>query len=92
MINPRKEQLHLVTVEYTDADGVREDTIIWEYEHDVRIIEPTALPEIVKDPPMDTEEFDSLEVKKGLCIDTIGERKEMLRSNGKWKQGDQGWS
>ena len=26
-------ELHLATVEYTDADGVPEDTVLWEREH-----------------------------------------------------------
>jgi hypothetical protein len=43
-------QLHLVTIEYTDADGVSEDTVLWEREHGRDLLEPNALPRVEADP------------------------------------------
>ena len=34
--------LHLVTVEYADADGVLEDQLIWEREPGTRVVPPAA--------------------------------------------------
>lgn len=53
-------RLHLVRVEYTDADGVPEDTLLWEREHNRALLEPTALPRIADEPPMPGEDFDAL--------------------------------
>jgi hypothetical protein len=36
--------IHLVTVEYTDADGVAEDQLIWELEVNASVKSPSALP------------------------------------------------
>ncbi len=33
-------------VEYTDADGMSEDTLLWEREHNATLLEPTALPRV----------------------------------------------
>ncbi|MGG6265406.1 DISARM system SNF2-like helicase DrmD [Leptolyngbya sp. AN03gr2] len=53
-------QLHLVTLEYTDADGVPEDTLIWERELNASVLEPTALPQIEAESPMLAAEFEAL--------------------------------
>lgn len=53
-------QLHLATIEYTDADGVPEDTVLWEREHGRDLLEPNALPQVGADPAMEPREFDSL--------------------------------
>jgi len=45
-------QLHLVRVEYTDSDGVPEDSVIWEREHHRALLEPTTLPRVADEPPM----------------------------------------
>lgn len=56
--DPTEGRLHLIRVEYTDADGVLEDTVIWEREHGPRLLEPTALPRVSDEPPMPAKEFD----------------------------------
>lgn len=53
-------RLHMVRVEYTDADGVPEDTLLWEREHNRALLEPTALPRVADQPPMPGEDFDAL--------------------------------
>ena len=53
-------RIHLVTVEYTDHDGVPEDTILWEREYGASVVEPNALPNITSDAPMQGAEFDAL--------------------------------
>ena len=53
-------QLHLVTIEYTDADGVPEDTVLWEREHGRELLEPNALPRVEADPAMEPREFDAI--------------------------------
>jgi superfamily II DNA or RNA helicase len=53
-------RLHLVTVEYTDPDGVADDRLIWEREPEASLLEPTALPDPAQDPPMAADEFDAL--------------------------------
>ncbi len=52
---------HLVTLEYTDADGVSEETLLWEFEPNATLLEPNALPDISADPPMLPSEFDALQ-------------------------------
>jgi hypothetical protein len=52
--------LHLVRIEYTDPDGVPEDTLLWEREHNRALLEPTALPRIADQPPMPPDDFDAL--------------------------------
>ena len=39
-------RLHLVSLEYTDGGGHREDSVIWEREIDRSLLEPTALPKV----------------------------------------------
>jgi len=51
---------HAVSVEYLDADGPPEDTLIWEHEPRARLLEPTALPEPHREQPMVPDEFDAL--------------------------------
>ncbi|MDA2923348.1 DISARM system SNF2-like helicase DrmD [Acidobacteria bacterium AH-259-L09] len=58
--DPTEGRLHLVRVEYTDADGNLEDTIVWEREPKRELIEPTALPSVESDPPMPGRDFDAL--------------------------------
>ena len=53
-------RLHLVRVEYTDADGILEDTILWEREVSTDLLEPNSLPRVDADPSMDPAEFDAL--------------------------------
>lgn len=53
-------RLHLVRIEYTDTDGASEDTILWEREHNATLLEPTALPRVVDEPPMPPADFDAL--------------------------------
>ncbi|KYF78505.1 DNA helicase [Sorangium cellulosum] len=53
-------RLHLVRVEYTDPDGVAEDTLLWEREPHRALLEPTALPRVADQPPMPGEDFDAL--------------------------------
>ena len=53
-------RLHLVTLEYTDPDGVADDRLIWERELGATLLEPTALPDPAQDPPMAPDEFDAL--------------------------------
>ncbi len=45
-------RLHLVRVEYTDADGAPEDIVLWEREQNATVLEPTALPRVGDEPPM----------------------------------------
>lgn len=54
-------RLHLVTLEYTDPDGVPEDTLIWEREIDPSVLEPTALPQVRREPSMPARDFDALQ-------------------------------
>ena len=53
-------RLHLVTVEYTDGDGVPEDQLIWEREPGAFLVPPSFLPQISTDDPMPPEDFDAL--------------------------------
>jgi SNF2 family DNA or RNA helicase len=53
-------QLHLVRIEYTDSDGVPEDTVLWEREHGRDLLEPNALPRVEAEPPMEPREFDAI--------------------------------
>ncbi|WP_448604963.1 DISARM system SNF2-like helicase DrmD, partial [Thermoleptolyngbya sp.] len=54
-------RLHLVTLEYTDPDGVPEDTLIWEREINRSVLEPTALPRVSQEPAMPGRDFDALQ-------------------------------
>lgn len=53
-------RLHFVRVEYTDADGVPDDTVIWEREAAATVLEPTTLPRVCEESPMLPSEFDAL--------------------------------
>ncbi len=53
-------RLHLVRIAYTDPDGAREDSLIWEREANARLIETQALPNIRQASPMDEREFNAL--------------------------------
>jgi len=54
-------QLHLVTLEYTDPDGIPEETVIWEREISPSLLEPTALPQVATELPMLPADFDALQ-------------------------------
>lgn len=53
-------RLHLVTVEYLDADGPPEDQLLWEREPGAQLTLPTALPEPTRGPAMPYDQFDAL--------------------------------
>jgi SNF2 family DNA or RNA helicase len=53
-------RLHLVRVEYTDSDGVAEDTVVWERESGRHLFEPNALPQVQAEGSMKPAEFDAL--------------------------------
>lgn len=53
--------IHLVTVDFTDFDGTREETLIWEREPDARVIHGTGLPGIEEAGPMQRAEFLALQ-------------------------------
>lgn len=55
-----RERHHLVSVEYTDSDGVPEETVLWEREHGRKLLEPHALPRVAHDVPMPPHEFDAV--------------------------------
>ena len=52
--------MHLVRVEYTDGDGVAEDTLIWEREQGRDLLKPHALPRMEDQPRMPTQDLDAL--------------------------------
>ena len=51
---------YLVEIEYTDTEGVPEDTVLWNREHGAQLLEPNALPRVGSEPPMPAAEFDAL--------------------------------
>lgn len=53
-------RLHLVTLEYADGDGVREDRLIWEREPKAKLVPPAALPRVADEGPMPHADFDAL--------------------------------
>lgn len=53
-------RIHLVHLDYTDADGVPTDTLVWEREPGARLLEATTLPNVADEPPMIPREFDAL--------------------------------
>jgi hypothetical protein len=53
-------RLHLVRIEYTDTDGIAEDTILWEREESTDLFEPHSLPRVAAEPRRDPAEFDAL--------------------------------
>ena len=58
--SPTEGRLHLVTVEYTEADGGPDDQLVWERERGARLLEPTALPDPGREAPMPPADFDAL--------------------------------
>lgn len=58
--DPQEGMLHLVRVEYTDSEGIPEDSVIWERERGASLLEPTALPRVSEEGPMAHEDFDAL--------------------------------
>lgn len=53
--------LHLVTIEFSDADGDAEESLLWERERGPVVLEPNALPRIDREPPMKHDEFLALQ-------------------------------
>jgi superfamily II DNA or RNA helicase len=53
--------LHLVQLDYTDTTGTPQETVIWEYETNTKLLEPTNLPRVEQDLPMQVEEFLALQ-------------------------------
>lgn len=53
-------RVHLVTLEYTDGDGVREDRLIWEREPKPGLVSSGTLPRVTDLPPMPHGDFDAL--------------------------------
>jgi hypothetical protein len=58
--HPTEGRLHLVSIEYLDADGTPEDHLVWEREIGRQLLEPTALPELSDTAPMPPRDFDAL--------------------------------
>jgi superfamily II DNA or RNA helicase len=56
----RDGRTHLVRVEYTDFDGVPEETVLWEREHAASGMSQTALPQVSETAPMPAADFDAL--------------------------------
>ncbi|HRY45869.1 MAG TPA: DNA helicase, partial [Thermoanaerobaculia bacterium] len=52
--------LHLVTLEWADAGGNTEETVVWEREPFARLLEPKALPDVEGEPAMRPDDFDAL--------------------------------
>ncbi|MGE3342582.1 MAG: DISARM system SNF2-like helicase DrmD [Vicinamibacterales bacterium] len=57
--NGPEGRLHLVTVEYSDTDGVAEDQLVWEREVGASLQEPSALPNVTDEPPMPPEDYEA---------------------------------
>lgn len=53
-------RFHLTTIEFLDTDGPSEQALLWEREPHTRLLEPTALPAVERDRPMDGDEFDAV--------------------------------
>lgn len=53
-------RLHLVSLEYTSADGPLEDRLLWEREPGARVLEPAALPDVTGAPPDPPRDYDAL--------------------------------
>ena len=53
--------LHLVTVEFSDAEGDAQESILWERERSPVVLEPNALPRIDDEAPMVIDEFMALQ-------------------------------
>ncbi len=57
---PPEDRLHLVNVEYLDADGAPEDRLLWEREPGASLLEPTALPPVESAGSMALDEFEAM--------------------------------
>jgi hypothetical protein len=66
-------RLHLVRIEYTDADGILEDTILWEREESTDLLEPHSLPRVDAEPRMDR-------VRCSRASDALGGAETLPRS------------
>lgn len=53
--------LHLVTIEFSDADGDAEESLLWERERGPVVLEPNALPRIDRETPMQQDDFLALQ-------------------------------
>ncbi len=53
-------RVHLVSIEYLDADGPPEDELIWEREVEAELLEPSALPDLLGQGPMRPDQFDAV--------------------------------
>ena len=53
--------LHLVTIEFSDADGDSEESLLWERERSPVVLEPNALPRVDREQPMKQDEFLALQ-------------------------------
>lgn len=53
--------LHLVTIEFSDADGDAEESLLWERERSPIVLEPNALPQVDRQAPMRQDEFLALQ-------------------------------
>jgi hypothetical protein len=51
----------LVSVEYLDADGTREDQLLWEREPISDLLEPRSLPNVENAPPMAVTDFEAVQ-------------------------------
>lgn len=52
--------LHLVTLEWADAGGSTEESVVWEREPFARLLEPKALPDVEGEPAMRPDDLDAL--------------------------------
>ncbi len=53
--------VHLVTIDFTDLGGSREETVVWEREPDARVIQGTGLPRVADLDPMPAADFEALQ-------------------------------
>ncbi len=53
--------LHLITVEFSDAEGNAQESLLWEREREPAVLEPNAVPGIDVDSPMPINEFLALQ-------------------------------
>ena len=53
-------RIHLVDIEYIDADGGPEDSLVWEREVRASVLEPSSLPDVADDFAMPAEDFNAL--------------------------------
>jgi len=55
-----KGRFHVVKLEYTDLEGVAQETLVWEIEHGRKLLPPHALPRVGEEAPMPAADFDAL--------------------------------